>query len=181
MIIFKILKKKKKEKVVSNMVKKVYWMSRHPPLPSQIKRLEEIYEENVEIIQDPKPFDNAEDIVERFKSSGADDIVVVAPLTVLQRLTELGVKPLYAKMELVDKEKAEVEVNGRYYRFVDFQRVHGVNIYFEPVKPVMKTKLLTVRIPQKLFDEVKEKAAREETSVSEIVRHLLRLWLKGKV
>lgn len=162
------------------MVKRIYWMSRHKPLPSQARRLEEIFEEPVEIVQDPKPFDNAKDIKQRFETSKADDIVVVAPLTVLQRLTELGVRPLYAEMELVDPEEAEIEVNGRHYRFKDFKRVGGVSIDFEPVKPVVKSKLLTVRIPKKLYNQVKEKAMKEETAVSEVVRHLLRLWIEGK-
>lgn len=108
----------------------IYWASRHAPLPSQLEALKKLYGEEVKVIQDPRPFASAEEIVERYRESGANDIVVVAPLSVLARLTELGVKPLYAQMSLVSPEKAEVVVNGRGYRFEKFLRIERVEIVF---------------------------------------------------
>ena len=113
------------------MVKKILWLSRHFPLPSQIKELNRIFGETVDVTVDPDPFSNAEDIVNRFKIGNFDDIVVVAPLSVIQRLTELGIKPLWAEMKRVSKEEAETEVSGRYYRFIKFKRIKGIKIEFE--------------------------------------------------
>ena len=49
----------------------------------------------------------------------------------IQRLTELGIKPLWAEMKRVSKEEAETEVSGRYYRFIKFKRIKGIKIEFE--------------------------------------------------
>ena len=106
-------------------------MSRHLPLPSQLRELNRIFGETVDVTVDPDPFSNAEDIVNRFKIGNFDDIVVVAPLSVIQRLTELGIKPLWAEMKRVSKEEAETEVSGRYYRFIKFKRIKGIKIEFE--------------------------------------------------
>jgi len=112
-------------------MKKIYWMSRHAPLASQVRELERLFGA-VEILQDPKPFDNADDVVRRFHESGADEIVIVAPLSVIAQLTQRGIKPLWAEMELVDDpSQAEVEAAGRYYRFKKFRRIVGVEIKFE--------------------------------------------------
>ena len=113
-------------------MKRILWLSRHFPLPSQIKELKRIFGEDVEVVVDPNPFSDAEDIVNRFKAGNFDDMVVVAPLSVIQRLTELGIKPLWAEMKRVDsKEEAETEVSGRYYKFIKFKRIKGIKIEFE--------------------------------------------------
>jgi len=115
-------------------MKKVYWMSRHSPLPSQISQLKQLFGEDVKIIQDPKPFDSADDIVARFHQSGADELLVVAPLSVIAQLVQKGVKPLWAEMEVVQNPAdAEVEAAGRYYRFVRFRRIVGVEIKFTDI------------------------------------------------
>jgi len=115
---------------------KVYWMSRHAPLPSQIAELRRLFGEDVVIEQDPKPFDSADDILNRFRQSGADELLIVAPLSVVAQIVQRGVKPLWAEMEVVsDPAKAEVEAAGRYYRFVRFRRIVGIEIKFEEVTP----------------------------------------------
>lgn len=114
-------------------MKKVIWFSRHDPLPSQVKELRRLFGQDVEIIQDPKPFSSAEDIVARFRAAGGDEMVVVAPLSVLGRLVDLGIKPLWAEMEQVPSEQSEVVAAGRSYRFVRFRRVKRLVLEFEEV------------------------------------------------
>ena len=80
---------------------------------------------------DSEPFSNAADIAGRYAGGGFDDIVVVAPLSVISKLIEIGIKPLWAEMELVDKAHSEVEAVGRYYRFVQFKRVARIAMEFE--------------------------------------------------
>jgi len=112
-------------------LKKIIWFSRHPALPSQVAELKRLFGNDVKIIADPNPFDSAEDIVSRFRAAGGDEMVVVAPLSVLGRLCDLGVKPLWAEMEQVPVEKAEVVAAGRGYRFVRFRRVKRLVLEFE--------------------------------------------------
>lgn len=114
-------------------MKKIVWFSRHPALPSQVQELKRIFGEDIEIIPDPKPFSNAEDIVRRFRAVSGDEMVVVAPLSVLGRLCDLGIKPLWAEMQEVPPEEAEVVTNGRGYRFVRFRRVKRLALEFEDV------------------------------------------------
>jgi len=111
------------------MVYRILWLSRHKPLPSQIRELERLFGE-VEVVQDPNPFSSADEIKQRFVSGGYDDIVVVAPLSVIQRLTELGVKPLWAEMEVCSPEEAEVWASGRPYKFKCFKRIMAINIIY---------------------------------------------------
>jgi len=111
---------------------KVYWLSRHAPLESQIAELRRLFGEDVVIEQDPQPFDSVDDILNRFRQSGADELLVVAPLSVIAQLVQRGVKPLWAEMEQVtDPSLAETEAAGRYYRFVRFRRITGIEIKFE--------------------------------------------------
>jgi len=114
---------------------RVLWMSRHDPLPSQIAALKRLYGEDTEVVKDPRPFASAEEIADRYRAGGYDDLVVVAPLSVLGKLCELGLKPLWAEMEAVSPEEAEVEAAGRYYRFVRFRRVKRLVLEFEEVQP----------------------------------------------
>ena len=111
---------------------KIVWFSRHDPLPSQVAELRRLFGE-VEISQDPNPFASAEDIVARFRAIGGDEMVVVAPLSVFGRLCDLGIRPLWAEMERVPIEEAEVVASGRSYRFVRFRRVKRLALEFEEV------------------------------------------------
>jgi len=116
-------------------MKKIYWVSRHAPLVSQLRELKRIFNEDVELIVDPEPFSSAKEIAERYKSSGCSDLVVVAPLSVIMRLVEEeGLHPLWAEMvEVADEKEAEVTVKGKHYRFAGFKRVKGVKLELEDV------------------------------------------------
>jgi hypothetical protein len=95
------------------LVVKVYWLSRHEPLPSQVAELRRLFGEDVVIEQDPKPFDSVDDILNRFRQSGADELLVVAPLSVIAQLVQRGVKPLWAEMEQVTDPCACGDGSGR--------------------------------------------------------------------
>lgn len=160
-------------------MKRIYWVSQHKPTPKQIHRLAEVFGD-VEIIHDEKPFDDAKDIVKRYKKSKADDIVVVAPLTVLHRLTELGVRPLYAEMAPAGPETADIRANGKYYRFLDFRRIHGVSVDMRPIAlPDRKDRKLSVRISEELYRQARRKALKEGQPLSRTIRRFLREWVKS--
>ncbi len=116
-------------------MKRILWLSQHTPLPSQIKALKKLFGE-IEVVKDPHPFSSAEDIVGRFRRGRYDDIVVVAPLSVIAKLVELGIKPLWAEMDQVPIEHAEVEAKGRGYRFNRFRRIKKLHFEFEELMPL---------------------------------------------
>ncbi len=87
----------------------VIWMSRHAPRASQISALNALYP-GVKVLQDPNPFGDARDIVDRYRKSGAVDMVIVAPLAVIAELVKLGIRPLWAEMEIVPCDDPRVSI-----------------------------------------------------------------------
>jgi len=116
---------------------KILWVSRHPPVPVQIDELKRIFGENTQIDTDPNPFSDAQDIVKRFKDGNYDEMVVVAPLSVIQHLTEMGIKPIWSEMKKVNDvfvPYTDSMANGRHYRFVRFRRIKRVKLDFEKLE-----------------------------------------------
>ena len=72
---------------------KIVWVSRHAPTASQTAALQQLAPGH-EFVRDTEPFSSARDIVERFKALGGDEMVVVAPWTVLNRLIKSGINPI---------------------------------------------------------------------------------------
>jgi len=113
-------------------MKKILWMSQHKPLEKQIKTLKMVFGNDTIIDQDPLPFSSAEEILKRYKAGGYNEMVVVAPLSVIARLVDLGIKPLWCDMEcLTSQESADISYRGRYYRFIGFKRIKTVQVEFE--------------------------------------------------
>lgn len=108
-------------------MKKIIWFSRHEPIQKQIDELKHIFGD-IEVIQDPNPFSSVDDIVDRFRKNNGDEMVVVAPMTVIDQLLKRGIKPLYAEMELVQGDDFDVEANGRRFKFVKFSRITDIII-----------------------------------------------------
>ena len=113
---------------------KLLWLSEnHKPLPVQKEWLRRRFGE-VEIFEDVNSFKNAREIKRRYDAGGYDEILVVAPLSVIDHLCRLGIKPLYAEMKEVKKfEKWDLVYNGRYYRFITIKRIAGIEIKFVEV------------------------------------------------
>ena len=112
-------------------MKKILWLSRHQPLSSQVEALCRHFEK-IKMVQDAEPFSSAEEIVSRYRKGGYDEIVAVAPMSVISKLVDLGIKPLWAEMIQVNSQaEAEVEANGRFYRFVRFRRIKALRFEFE--------------------------------------------------
>lgn len=115
-------------------MKKILWLSQHKPLPRQIAELERLFGE-VLISQDVNPFENAEEIVRRTQKGRYDDVVAVAPLSVIARLCEFGLKPLWAEMRQTQSQRdSDLSYSGRFYQFVRFRRIKAVKLEFEEIE-----------------------------------------------
>lgn len=114
--------------------KKILWISRHPPLKKQLDELRRIYGD-FELIQYAGYVKDSEEVVNLMKTYGADDIVVILPMTMIYYLVnELGVKPVWPEIERVnDDEDYDYQdpKTGRKYRFKRFVRIHGFEIIKE--------------------------------------------------
>lgn len=113
-------------------MKKLLWLSRHTPLPVQKAAAQKLG--FTEIVHDPRSFGDYREVARRIKSSGCDDVVIVAPLSLLQLLVEReGIRPLWAEMVEVGNGPADLEYGGKRYRFAGYKRVVGVKLILEDV------------------------------------------------
>lgn len=119
---------------------RVLWLSRHKPVPAQKEELRRLFGSDVLVIFDKRPFASPEEVKQRMRRVQADEIMIIAPLTVLRILTEQGIKPLYAQMKVSLKEVPDVTVRRtrerienvvRSYDFIKFRRLVGVTLHFE--------------------------------------------------
>lgn len=111
-------------------MRKIVWFSRHSITKSQREALIKRFGQ-VTIIPYPNEFDDAKTVAREFKRLGGDDLLVVAPLSVINALLKEGIKPIYAEMESCSKEEAEVDMGNRFFKFVKFVRITGIDILKE--------------------------------------------------
>jgi hypothetical protein len=81
-------------------------------------------------------FQSAENIVLDFREGGYDEMIIVAPLSVIARVVDLGVRPLWSQAQVInDPYKADWSVKNRHYRFVEFRRVEKLVLEFSDLGP----------------------------------------------
>ena len=130
-----------------NMGRVVAWVSRHKPLPAQIRYLKRKLGNDVNVVQIPKTFTDVKEIYEDVVSAGADVAVVVLPLSMIACLVERykDVVWLMAEMEPVhdscpgvncpyfdpDRDVILPGVVIRHMRFKKFVRVKEVRVVKE--------------------------------------------------
>jgi len=124
-------------------MKRILWVSKNTPLPSQISYLKGVFGEDCEITQDTNPFSSAYDIVRRFEKGSYDEIVLIAPISVCRILTDMGYRPLWSEMKRVKPSDSEVESRGsldrikgtsRHYQFIKFKRLEAVDLIFSELE-----------------------------------------------
>ena len=120
-------------------MKRVLWVSQHAMHGVQMGALRRMYGDDFELITDNRPFDSAEVIVRRLREGGYDDVIVVAPFSVLDRMCKLGLRPLWAEAEQVkNRHEADWSMKGRHYRFKGFSRVVELRLELEDLGPAAK-------------------------------------------
>ena len=123
-----------------SQAKTIVWMSRHAPLPSQIAELERLFPGHTLVIE-KRPFSSAKQIMQRFHEAGANEMVTVAPWSVIRELIKLGIKPIYAEMKQVPAAEGETTVvvgrskKKRYYKFLRFAYCTDVSLTLIPIEP----------------------------------------------
>lgn len=113
-------------------MKRVLWMSRHTPTAWQISELAKYLGDEVAVEQEARPFDDARQIVRRFREGGYDDMVIVAPLSVIAVVCNEGIRPLWSEAaEENDPRRIEFRgARGQGFRFVRFKRIKRVALEF---------------------------------------------------
>jgi hypothetical protein len=128
-------------------MKRVLWISKNKPLTSQLNELKKLFGKDVRIDIDPNPFSSAQDICDRFDHGGYDEMVLIAPLSVCKIITEAGYRPLWSEMRAASPQESEVTVQGegdrishkvRYYKFVRFKRLEGVDVIYSDISAIDK-------------------------------------------
>ena len=115
---------------------RILWLSKHPPIKAQVDALRTLYPE-VKLMRDSNVFGDVQDIIDRLKAMSYVDLVVVAPDSIIRKLTEQDIYPLWAEMQGIHRPKYPNKfwetpgAGGRWYRFVRFHRVTGITWQLE--------------------------------------------------
>jgi len=115
-------------------MKRVLWISRHPPLPKEVEALEKALG-RIQILQYASSVRDADHVLRLIEQYKADEIVTILPLSIIMRLCERGVNPLWPECVQVNGEEYDFidEGSGRKYKFVRFVRVKKVVMITEPL------------------------------------------------
>ncbi|MDP2656611.1 MAG: hypothetical protein Q8P11_03565 [bacterium] len=114
------------------MPKRICWVSQHSMNGVQMGALKRMFGEDVKVFEDHRVWNSAETIVRRIREGGYNDCIVVAPYSVLARLCDLGLRPLYSEAETVtDPKLCDWRVKDRMYRFLGFKRVKRMVLELE--------------------------------------------------
>jgi hypothetical protein len=122
------IKKKERE------MKKILWFSRHKPMEFQVPILRKVFGEDMVLEQrvGNDAYMSAEKIVQFMKDNHFNEIIMVAPLSVMAKVIELGVKPIKADVtEVKDVRDSTFTFSGRHYKFNKFVRVMRLELVTE--------------------------------------------------
>jgi len=118
------------------MKKNILWVSKHNPIPKQIKELKKLHGEQINLIQ-LDGFRDVNNILDHFYQNHCHDMVIVAPLSVIMEINKRGIRPLWSEMEPALPGTADTTANGRYYKFKGFKRLKKIKIEFcDPKQPI---------------------------------------------
>ena len=118
--------------VTKKEVKRILWISRHPPLPKQIEELRRIFG-NIELIQYAGFVKDDKHVAELIKMYKADDVVCIIPMSMIYHIVrDMKIYPLFPEMELLPNDAKEYDYmdqkTGKKYRHVKFTRIVGFEI-----------------------------------------------------
>ena len=89
----------------------------NPLTGAELNALRHFFGPGMRPTEDPRLFRDGREVLERFRKSGAHELLLVAPYSVLEQVIQQGVSPIWA------------EFDG--HEFIALRRVVGVEITFE--------------------------------------------------
>jgi hypothetical protein len=95
---------------------KLLWLSRHDPFKEQVKELNEIFDESLEIIMHRNAVKTGSEVVQIMKRNKADEVCAVLPINLIEEIMNLGVQPIRAQMRRIISKKGVVFVHNHFYR-----------------------------------------------------------------
>jgi len=115
-------------------VRRILWISRHPPLPKEVEALEKAFGK-VQVFQYASSVRDADHVIRLVEQYGADEVVTILPLSIIMRLCERGLHPIWPECVQVNGEEYDFvdEGSGRKYKFIRFVRVKKVLMITEPL------------------------------------------------
>jgi len=114
-------------------MKRILWISRHPPLLKEVEALEKAFGK-VQILQYAGFIRDADHVIQLIQQYRADEVVTILPLSIVMRLCERGIRPLWPECVQVNNDYDFVdEGTGKKYKFVRFVRIKGVKLDTEPL------------------------------------------------
>lgn len=127
-------------------MKKILWVSKHQPLKSQVDELKRLFGDDVYIRIYTKSFNHAAQITSVYREGYYDDMVLIAPLSLVRVITSFGIKPLYSQMQELNADDPRVEIvinslkerlqnHPRYMKFLKFKRVERLEMVFSEIVP----------------------------------------------
>jgi hypothetical protein len=138
---------------------RIIWYSAFPWTPRQLALLQTQFGADVKLVHGGL-IKNAQALAGAFRKSGADDLVVIAPMAMLEALLREGIRPIWPESEPCGESHPERDIktrDGRCFRSTGFSRL--VELRLEQEEP----KALKVsRPPAKVLWAVREH--RPETS-----------------
>jgi len=126
-------------------MKRILWISKHKPLQKQIVELKRIFGNDIEIIFWDQKIKDANHVFQLIKEFNADEIVTILPLSIIQRLVENGIKPIWSEMEFLHEcnyfncknfrsESDYYDIaSKRHFRFKKFYRIKEVKMVLEEI------------------------------------------------
>src|SRR2546422_2595393 len=112
-------------------------LSRHEPITAQQDELERLFPRHT-LRLDSQAFADVDDILRRIQRCRADEVVIVAPLTLTAKLLERGIRPLWPDMREVPQASAKAHPDscipaprGRWMEFTGFRRLVSIEMQFE--------------------------------------------------
>jgi len=115
-------------------MKKVLWYSRHTMMEFQRPILQKLFGDDMVLEQKVgnDAYMSAEKILQYMRENHFDEIIMVAPLSVMAKVIELGINPIKAEVIQVKDEKEKTfTYSGRHYKFIKFVRVMRLELVTE--------------------------------------------------
>ncbi len=104
----------------------ILWLSRHEPTQKQKAELRKIFGKKVKTHQVAATISKGEEVQALMRLHNCREVVTVLPITLLEQVTTLGVKPIRAVMERRFDAKGNVQ-----FHFSHFERVEHVEVAAE--------------------------------------------------